>query len=242
LAVERFTTHLLARDLLQKWVKPSRSKVPGLPVVPSEDSGRRSGRRNSTRRVFSGCYDADGRRVVTSTATSADTLYSAYATDAYTIQGATANTNGDYEDDGTTQSFYLGTPWGVHARAFTDSTLSLPIGGANGVEHVYLGIGDYLGSTAFVIDHDSGELVERPSYQAYGAIDDDYRPAAPLETAAAVSALTRWLLRAGWAAANDVVPPVAGVLTTDLVGGAGLGLGALATGTAVAGGERCICR
>jgi RHS repeat-associated protein len=37
--------------------------------------------------------------------------------------------------------------------------------------------GDVTGSTAFVIDHDSGEVVERATYQAYGGAESDYRPA-----------------------------------------------------------------
>jgi RHS repeat-associated protein len=36
--------------------------------------------------------------------------------------------------------------------------------------------GDSLGSTTFVVDHDTGELVERPTFQSYGAVESDYRP------------------------------------------------------------------
>jgi RHS repeat-associated protein len=43
--------------------------------------------------------------------------------------------------------------------------------------HVFLEITDHLGSTAVVIDRETGELVERSTYQGYGAPDSDYRPA-----------------------------------------------------------------
>jgi RHS repeat-associated protein len=43
--------------------------------------------------------------------------------------------------------------------------------------HVFLNIADHLGSTSTVIDRDTGELVERTTYQPYGATESDYRPA-----------------------------------------------------------------
>ncbi|HEV8580641.1 MAG TPA: toxin TcdB middle/N-terminal domain-containing protein [Thermoanaerobaculia bacterium] len=43
--------------------------------------------------------------------------------------------------------------------------------------HVYLHVADPLGSTSVVLDQDSGELVERATYQAYGALEADFRPA-----------------------------------------------------------------
>src|SRR5262249_49233350 len=42
--------------------------------------------------------------------------------------------------------------------------------------HVFLELGDRLGSTSIVIDRDTGELVEEAEYQAYGATEHDYRP------------------------------------------------------------------
>jgi RHS repeat-associated protein len=43
--------------------------------------------------------------------------------------------------------------------------------------HVFINIADHLGSTSTVIDRDTGELVERTTYQPYGATESDYRPA-----------------------------------------------------------------
>jgi RHS repeat-associated protein len=43
--------------------------------------------------------------------------------------------------------------------------------------HVFLELGDHLGSTSTVIDVATGELVEKAGYQAYGATESDYRPA-----------------------------------------------------------------
>src|SRR5690606_13065784 len=41
--------------------------------------------------------------------------------------------------------------------------------------HVFLNIGDHLGSTSIVIDKATSELVERTTYQPYGATESDYR-------------------------------------------------------------------
>jgi RHS repeat-associated protein len=46
----------------------------------------------------------------------------------------------------------------------------------SGAEHVFLEMMDHLGSTAIVIDRDTGELVEAGTYQPYGATETDYRP------------------------------------------------------------------
>jgi RHS repeat-associated protein len=41
---------------------------------------------------------------------------------------------------------------------------------------VFLELGDHLGSTSVVLDHATGELVERSTAYAYGAVESDYRP------------------------------------------------------------------
>ncbi|ANY84032.1 hypothetical protein BB934_37865 (plasmid) [Microvirga ossetica] len=64
-----------------------------------------------------------------------------------------------------------------NGRVFRDRDLVLPLARQDGRKiHTFLSIPDYLGSTAFVIDKDSGEVVERATYQAFGAPDVDYRP------------------------------------------------------------------
>jgi RHS repeat-associated protein len=42
--------------------------------------------------------------------------------------------------------------------------------------HVLFLLPDHLGSSSIVVDKDTSELVERSSYQAYGAAENDYRP------------------------------------------------------------------
>src|SRR6185369_14786485 len=46
-----------------------------------------------------------------------------------------------------------------------------------GRQHVLLELADQVGSTTFSIDRDTGELVEAATFQGYGAIESDYRPA-----------------------------------------------------------------
>jgi RHS repeat-associated protein len=79
---------------------------------------------------------------------------------------------GDYVRNETTESVYLGSPAGTLGRVVYDP--SLP--SAAGALHVFLEIGDHLGSATTVIDKDTSELVERITYQAYGAAESDYRP------------------------------------------------------------------
>ncbi|MBK8997329.1 MAG: VCBS repeat-containing protein [Myxococcales bacterium] len=47
---------------------------------------------------------------------------------------------------------------------------------SSGHQHVFIELSDYLGSTGFVIDRATGELVEHQTYMAYGGADSDYRP------------------------------------------------------------------
>jgi RHS repeat-associated protein len=43
-------------------------------------------------------------------------------------------------------------------------------------QHAFFKLGDHLGSTSVVLDKATGELVERGTYQPYGAKESDYRP------------------------------------------------------------------
>ena len=62
-------------------------------------------------------------------------------------------------------------------RVFVDRNRSMPSARADGSPvHVFLALGDHLGSTSFVIDKDSGEVVERSMHQPFGAIESDLRP------------------------------------------------------------------
>ena len=58
---------------------------------------------------------------------------------------------------------------------FFDAGNTLPK--VNGKQnHMYLLLPDQKGSVAYVIDHDSSEVVERAAYMPYGAFDADFRP------------------------------------------------------------------
>lgn len=75
----------------------------------------------------------------------------------------------DYAVDATTEVVYLDG----FARVVFDATLPSPSGNA---VHVFFTIGDPQGSSSLVVDKETGELVEKTSYMAYGAVESDYRP------------------------------------------------------------------
>jgi RHS repeat-associated protein len=125
-------------------------------------------------------YDASGSRVRATN----HRFVGAAETDDNTIQVFDtlvldrAAFNVDYVDDANTENIYIALGGAGFAHVFYDDTPNsvLPQGGLNGSVHAYLAIGDTQGSTSFVIDHDTGELVEHITYQASGAIESDYRP------------------------------------------------------------------
>ena len=57
-----------------------------------------------------------------------------------------------------------------------DAALPAP-GAAPDSKHVFFQAGDHLGSTAVVFDNQTGEVVERTTFQALGGVESDYRPA-----------------------------------------------------------------
>ncbi len=79
----------------------------------------------------------------------------------------------DYQRDRDTMQVFLA---GGMARVFYDGTTSLPRAPGQDYRHVYLQIGDHLGSSTAVIELATGELVERTTHTAYGAIESDHRP------------------------------------------------------------------
>ncbi|WP_394831366.1 hypothetical protein LVJ94_33135 [Pendulispora rubella] len=76
----------------------------------------------------------------------------------------------DYERTAATESAYLG---GMAHVVVTEEDLPSMSGSKR---HVFLAMGDRLGSTNVVIDHESGELAESIQYHPYGTVDSDYRP------------------------------------------------------------------
>ncbi len=63
---------------------------------------------------------------------------------------------------------------GVRLARVAYNDASPEIGGDE--THVFFELGDHLGSTSVVLDKATGELVERGTYQVYGATESDYRP------------------------------------------------------------------
>lgn len=78
----------------------------------------------------------------------------------------------EYRREGHHSHAYLA---GGVAHVLYDRFEALPQANPNTLVHTFLSFGDHLGSTSFVIDKDSSELVERAEHQPYGAIESDYR-------------------------------------------------------------------
>src|SRR5581483_5177099 len=130
-------------------------------------------------------YDANGQRVIVrdqQTSKSTINVFSSLLIKQATYT-ATANA---YDTTGTDangfgkEHAYLG---GGTAHVFSDPANTLPSlcptsgSGACGTLHMFLSVPDRLGSTSFVLDSATGEVVERTTHQAYGALDADFRPA-----------------------------------------------------------------
>ena len=114
-------------------------------------------------------YDSDDDRVV-KTAVDPDGIerHTAYVTGSLELRRAMW-VDGDYEDTKDTEAVYLAG----------QGRVELAPGPAWGGEplHVFLELPDHLGSSSIVIDKATSELVERSTYQPYGAAESDYRPA-----------------------------------------------------------------
>jgi RHS repeat-associated protein len=65
---------------------------------------------------------------------------------------------------------------GGMAHAFWDADGTLPHQAPDSAIAMHLIVGDHLGSSSVVINHATSQLVERTTYQPYGAIESDYRP------------------------------------------------------------------
>jgi RHS repeat-associated protein len=112
-------------------------------------------------------YDARGGRVLRSYANAGTTniTYSAEIFASLRLAHTTWDgTKADYRRDESTEEVYL-TAGGTALGRVTS---------VNGVQHVLLSMGDELGSTTAIVDRDSGSLVERKTYTAYGQVESDY--------------------------------------------------------------------
>jgi RHS repeat-associated protein len=123
-------------------------------------------------------YDAAGSRVVkTARDASGNTSFDVYVFTTLELRRAWWTSEGgadpDYALTPQTEQVLL-QGGGVRARVLVAEE-DLP-SRTSGQQHVFLELNDYLGSTGFSIDRDTGELAQYSTYQAYGGSDSDYRP------------------------------------------------------------------
>jgi len=120
-------------------------------------------------------YNNAGVRVLkTATDTAGNQVHSLYVLGSLEMRRTTFNfATGDYVLDPTTTSILL--PAGAATARVIYSPPSLP-SVFNGRQHVLFELADQVGSTTFLIDRDTGELVEASTFQGYGATESDYRP------------------------------------------------------------------
>lgn len=130
-------------------------------------------------------YDAGGQRVRTSrTSVNGQTDHTLQVFDSLALlHAAFPGAPGDYERDLKTEHAYLNAAGTLLGHVFYDEGGTLPQSATglagkppNGPVHLLMPLGDMLGSTSFVIDHDTSELVESATYLPYGGVDSDYRP------------------------------------------------------------------
>ncbi len=124
-------------------------------------------------------YTAGGERIreTQQLAGGAPTTHTLQVFDSLVLKGATfPAAPGDYERDAKTEQLYLGLQGTTLGHALYAPSLPSAASG-NGALHVLMPFANRLGSTSFVVDHDTGELVEAPTYQPYGAVESDYRAA-----------------------------------------------------------------
>jgi RHS repeat-associated protein len=125
-------------------------------------------------------YDANDDRVIKSDVFPAGTVndrHTLYIFDSLELRRALHDaTNLRYAVNSQTEVPYLNANGVRLGRVVYESpTDGEPRLSAN-PRHVFLNLGDELGSASIIIDKDTGELVERMTYQPYGATESDYRP------------------------------------------------------------------
>jgi RHS repeat-associated protein len=120
-------------------------------------------------------YDAEGARVLKTAvdAASGEMVHAVYPMETLELRGAAFD--GDaYARTAATEVPYL-FAHGVRIARVAYALEGVPAG-AGGNLRVYLSLLDHLGSTSFVVDRDTSELVEATTYTPYGATESDYRP------------------------------------------------------------------
>jgi RHS repeat-associated protein len=118
-------------------------------------------------------YSQGGRVRKSLTDASGASLHSLDIFDTLRVQGASFNSiDGNYEASRDKIHAYLG---GI-AHVFWDQSGQLPHVNVSGIAMNVI-VADHLGSNSVVVNHTTSELVERTTYQPYGAVENDYRPA-----------------------------------------------------------------
>ena len=120
-------------------------------------------------------YDAFGQRVLKAVTTPSGSVNSVRVFGSLRLED-TSLSGLDYTRTADTEQIYAAVAGTAFGRIIYDESAELPTKD-NAKQHALLEIGDHLGSTSIVIDNVTGALVERSTYQAYGAADSDYRPA-----------------------------------------------------------------
>jgi RHS repeat-associated protein len=126
-------------------------------------------------------YNAEDQRVLkTARDPSAQTSHTVYVFESLELRRTTySEAAADYEHSRFTEVPYLFANGTRLARVvWHESAAGTPqmpsLSGAR--QHVLLELDDHLGSTSVVLDHETGELVERSTFYAYGATESDFRP------------------------------------------------------------------
>jgi RHS repeat-associated protein len=115
-------------------------------------------------------YSGHSRAVKSAKAPAEDETHTVEIFDSLRLEGA-AFAGGDYTRTVETEKVSIGGMRRVvyQAEQAPDGTVGEP--------RLFLSFGDHLGSTSFVIDQATSEVVERASYDAYGSIESDFRSA-----------------------------------------------------------------
>lgn len=116
-------------------------------------------------------YAYSGKRVLVSHKAAGGTHHTLTPFEGLRATLAEFDPSGAYRVRPANETAYLG---GV-ARVWHDRNHSTPSPNGDPIR-IWFGVGDHLGSTSFVIDKATSEVVERVAYQAYGALDSDFRP------------------------------------------------------------------
>jgi len=121
-------------------------------------------------------YDHSDTRVrKTALDANSNALSTLYVFASFELRRATFTVGGDYDREAITEVPYL-FAHGVRLARVVFEPAQVPSFDP-GKPHVFLELGDHLGSNNVVLDKATGELVERGTYEAYGATESDYRPA-----------------------------------------------------------------